>query len=74
MAVDQVRVDRLGEDVGRVLLAGPFQKGGVPRADALLHPQLTDCEVPDSPYARAAADSDGRATISADLKGSGETE
>eukprot|EP00969_Alexandrium_andersonii_P000230 10497-Alexandrium_andersonii.AAC.1 len=59
MAVDQVRVDRLGEDVRRVLFAGPLQKSEVSRAYALLHPQLTDCEVPNSPNARAAADSDG---------------
>eukprot|EP00969_Alexandrium_andersonii_P199716 8821230-Alexandrium_andersonii.AAC.1 len=59
MAVDQVHVDRLGGDVHRVLLAGPFQNGEVSRAYALLHPQLTGCEVPDSPTARAAADSDG---------------
>eukprot|EP00969_Alexandrium_andersonii_P022194 971145-Alexandrium_andersonii.AAC.1 len=44
VAVDQVRVDRLGEDVCRFLLAGPVQQDEVSRAYALLHPQLADCE------------------------------
>eukprot|EP00969_Alexandrium_andersonii_P326959 14448740-Alexandrium_andersonii.AAC.1 len=44
MAVGQVRVDRPGEDVCRVLLAGPVEKGEVSRAHALLRPLLTNCE------------------------------
>eukprot|EP00969_Alexandrium_andersonii_P004391 189207-Alexandrium_andersonii.AAC.1 len=59
MAVNQVCVHRLCEDVRWVLLARPFQHGEIPGAHALLHPQLTRCEVPDSPDASAAADSDG---------------
>eukprot|EP00969_Alexandrium_andersonii_P181661 8027965-Alexandrium_andersonii.AAC.1 len=59
MAVNQIGTHRLREDVRGVLLAGPFQQGEIPRAHALLHPQLTQREVPDSPNAGAAANSDG---------------
>eukprot|EP00969_Alexandrium_andersonii_P031658 1383404-Alexandrium_andersonii.AAC.1 len=74
MAVDQVHVHRLREDVRRVFLAGPLHQGEVSRAHALLHPQLARCEVPDSPDARAAADTDGRAAVCADLQGGREPE
>eukprot|EP00969_Alexandrium_andersonii_P247239 10926036-Alexandrium_andersonii.AAC.1 len=70
VAVDQVRVNRLGEDVGRVLLPRPLQKGKVPRANALLHPHLGYCEVSDSADPGASANPNCRAALGANLKGS----
>eukprot|EP00969_Alexandrium_andersonii_P361220 15457072-Alexandrium_andersonii.AAC.1 len=62
VAVDQVRVHRLGVDVGGVLLAGPLQQGEVTGAHALLHPKLARRKVTNPPNAGAAADTDGSAT------------
>eukprot|EP00969_Alexandrium_andersonii_P165097 7297209-Alexandrium_andersonii.AAC.1 len=59
MAVDQVHIRRLREDVGGVPLAGPLQQGEVPGARALLHPQLAHCKASGPPNAGAAADTDG---------------
>eukprot|EP00969_Alexandrium_andersonii_P004039 175478-Alexandrium_andersonii.AAC.1 len=58
---DRVSINRLGEDVGQVLLSRPLQERKVPRADALLHPLLGNCEVPDSADSGAPADSNCRA-------------
>eukprot|EP00969_Alexandrium_andersonii_P111110 4904401-Alexandrium_andersonii.AAC.1 len=63
MATNQVGIYCLREDVRWVILAGPFPQGEIPGAHALLHPQLPHCEVPDSPNAGAATDSDGRAAV-----------
>eukprot|EP00969_Alexandrium_andersonii_P209233 9240118-Alexandrium_andersonii.AAC.1 len=62
VAINKVRVDRFSEDVSRVLVSGPLYEGEVTGAYALLHPQLADRQVPYAPYARAPADTDGRAT------------
>eukprot|EP00969_Alexandrium_andersonii_P303055 13396074-Alexandrium_andersonii.AAC.1 len=69
MAVDQISVHRLREDVCRVLVAGPFQQGEISGAHTLLRPQLPHCEVPDPPSAGATADANSCAAIGADLKG-----
>eukprot|EP00969_Alexandrium_andersonii_P348825 15423707-Alexandrium_andersonii.AAC.1 len=72
-AADQVSIHRLRADVRRVPLAGPLQQGEIPRAHTLLRPQLAHCQVPDSPDAGPAADTDGCAAVRADLKGCKET-
>eukprot|EP00969_Alexandrium_andersonii_P247305 10928731-Alexandrium_andersonii.AAC.1 len=61
MAINEVRVDRLGEDVRRILVSGPFYQGKVAGADMLLDPQLADRQMANAPYAHAPADTDGRA-------------
>eukprot|EP00969_Alexandrium_andersonii_P234130 10337652-Alexandrium_andersonii.AAC.1 len=74
MAVNQVSIHRLREDVRRIPFAGPFQQGEIPGANAPLRPHLAHCEAPDSPNAGPAADTNGRATVCANLKGGRETE
>eukprot|EP00969_Alexandrium_andersonii_P369793 15475931-Alexandrium_andersonii.AAC.1 len=74
MAVNNVATNGLSGDVSRASLAGPLSQGEVPRANALLRPRLTHCQVPDSPNASAAAYSNGRAAVRADLQGRSETE
>eukprot|EP00969_Alexandrium_andersonii_P096433 4257612-Alexandrium_andersonii.AAC.1 len=69
VAVDQIRVNRLGEDVDRVLLPRPLQKGEIPRANELLHPQLGYRKVPDVVNPGAPADPNCRAAVGANFKG-----
>eukprot|EP00969_Alexandrium_andersonii_P270076 11937949-Alexandrium_andersonii.AAC.1 len=61
VAVNQITTHCLGEDIGRVLLAGPFEQGEVPGAQALLCPQLAHCQAPDSPNAGTTAYTNGHA-------------
>eukprot|EP00969_Alexandrium_andersonii_P215897 9536532-Alexandrium_andersonii.AAC.1 len=62
MAVYQVSVDRLSDDVGWVLLAGPFQECEVPGPDSLLDPKLGNRQMANPADAGATADADRRAT------------
>eukprot|EP00969_Alexandrium_andersonii_P259730 11483607-Alexandrium_andersonii.AAC.1 len=68
MAVDQINIHRLCEDVRRVPLTGPFQQGEVSGTRTFLRPQLSHCEAPDT------ADANSHAAIGAGLKGGWKTE
>eukprot|EP00969_Alexandrium_andersonii_P368959 15474059-Alexandrium_andersonii.AAC.1 len=74
MAVHQIRINRLGENVCRVLLPRPLQKREAPRPDPLLRPQLGDGEAPDATDPNAPANSERRAAVGADLKRDSESE
>eukprot|EP00969_Alexandrium_andersonii_P162885 7200495-Alexandrium_andersonii.AAC.1 len=74
MAVNQVSVNCLGQDVGRVLPSRPLQECEVSGADALLHPQLGYCKVPNPTGSSARANSDRRATVGTNFKGGSETQ
>ena len=63
MAVQQLAVHRLGQDVGRVLRSWVLQELEVPRPDPLLHPELSGGQVPDAADASAPADADGGAAV-----------
>eukprot|EP00969_Alexandrium_andersonii_P184538 8152571-Alexandrium_andersonii.AAC.1 len=74
MAVDEVRIDRLLEDVRGILLPGPLDERKVPGTDALLHPELGHRKMSDASNLGTTANADRRAATSADLEGSNEPE
>eukprot|EP00969_Alexandrium_andersonii_P038262 1676325-Alexandrium_andersonii.AAC.1 len=74
MAVGEIGIHRLRQDIGRIPLAGPFDQREIAGAHTLLHPRLSYCEAPRAPTARATANANRRAAIGADLKGGQEAE
>ena len=74
MAVEQVAVHGLREDVGGVVRPWVLAELEVPRPDSLLHPELPRGQVPDAADARPPADADGSAAVCEQLQARAEAE
>ena len=66
--VQQSPCDNLGEDVRRVAVAGHLVQREAAGAEPLLHPELADRQVADSPDAGSATDADGGGRVSMDAE------
>eukprot|EP00969_Alexandrium_andersonii_P214030 9451583-Alexandrium_andersonii.AAC.1 len=72
MAINELGVHCVGEDIRWFLLAKPLEQLKVPGPDTLLHPELPAGQVSDAPGSSAPAKANCRATVGAHLQGGAE--